>query len=260
ENLDQQDLEEKTVRRGQRVAQGSLEILVHLAPLVRREQEESQAHADREDQRLVLLSTLQLIYRWQTWHLSKSRGALDVAILEGKPRIPRQDRPSWSSRCGWTSGDKGTGTVRAAVNDGICLIGLIGPPGEQGEKGDRGLPGPPGGSGPKGDTGPPGDVIHPLPIHAPIKGRTRRNIDASQMVDDAAMDANYKDYDDGMEEIFGSLNSLKLEIEQMKHPLGTQSNPARTCKDLQLCHPDFPDGLCHVLFLLLYIYILLLNH
>lgn len=80
-----------------------------------------------------------------------------------------------------------------------------------------------------------------------MKGRARRNIDASQMVDDAAMDANYKDYDDGMEEIFGSLNSLKLEIEQMKHPLGTQSNPARTCKDLQLCHPDFPDGLYYTL-------------
>ena len=94
--------------------------------------------------------------------------------------------------------------------------------------------------------GPPGDVIHPLPMQANPK-RSRRNIDASQVMDDAAAaDANYKDYDDGMEEIFGSLNSLKLEIEQMKHPLGTQANPARTCKDLQLCHPDFPDGGCPV--------------
>uniref|UniRef100_A0A665W0E3 Procollagen, type V, alpha 1 n=1 Tax=Echeneis naucrates TaxID=173247 RepID=A0A665W0E3_ECHNA len=125
--------------------------------------------------------------------------------------------------------------------------GLPGPPGPKGAKGSSGQTGPKGESGvpgPPGPPGPPGDVIHPLPIQAPMKGRTRRNIDASQMVDDAPMDANYKDYDDGMEEIFGSLNSLKLEIEQMKHPLGTQNNPARTCKDLQLCHPDFPDAAC----------------
>lgn len=54
---------------------------------------------------------------------------------------------------------------------------------------------------------------------------------------------NILDYSDGMEEIFGSLNSLKQDIEHMKYPMGTQNNPARTCKDLQLCHPDFPDGM-----------------
>uniref|UniRef100_A0A4W6FXL0 Collagen, type XI, alpha 1a n=1 Tax=Lates calcarifer TaxID=8187 RepID=A0A4W6FXL0_LATCA len=144
------------------------------------------------------------------------------------------------------------------------LIGLIGPPGEQGEKGDRGLPGPqgsPGGkgdtwitcyhsclsqgpAGPKGDTGvvgppgppgPPGEVIQPLPIQSPKK--TKRSVD---MQSDAA--GTFMDYSEGMEDIFGSLNNLKQDIERMKYPMGTQNNPARTCKDLQLCHPEFPDG------------------
>lgn len=59
------------------------------------------------------------------------------------------------------------------------------------------------------------------------------------MMADAA--DNILDYD-GMDEIFVSLNSLKQDIERMKYPEGSQNNPARTCKDLQLSHPEFPDG------------------
>lgn len=45
-----------------------------------------------------------------------------------------------------------------------------------------------------------------------------------------------------MEEIFGSLNSLRQEIETMRFPLGTQDSPARTCQDLNLSQPDLKDG------------------
>uniref|UniRef100_A0A8C4IEC6 Collagen, type XI, alpha 1b n=1 Tax=Dicentrarchus labrax TaxID=13489 RepID=A0A8C4IEC6_DICLA len=150
------------------------------------------------------------------------------------------------------------------------LIGLIGPPGEPGEKGDRGLPGPqgtgggkgdaglggsqgplgppgpPGISGPqgqkgsKGSTGPPGDIIQPLPIQQSGR-KTRRQ---AEMQGDAAM----ADYGvdgvgmEGMEDVFGSLNNLKQDIERMKFPMGTQDNPARTCNDLHLSQPDYPDG------------------
>lgn len=57
-----------------------------------------------------------------------------------------------------------------------------------------------------------------------------------------ADEATIMDYGEGMEDIFSSLNTLKQDIERMKYPMGTPNNPARTCKDLQLCHPEFPDG------------------
>ncbi|KAG7260345.1 hypothetical protein CRUP_035139 [Coryphaenoides rupestris] len=155
------------------------------------------------------------------------------------------------------------------------LIGLIGPPGEQGEKGDRGLPGAHGTGGPKGESGlsgatgplgpagppglpgpqgikgakgasgPPGDVIQPLPIQRSPK--SKRSIDASQVMADEAMQADAAGAEfgaagEGMEEIFGSLNSLRQEIETMRFPLGTRDSPARTCQDLQLSQPAYQDG------------------
>ncbi|GAB0201622.1 collagen alpha-1(XI) chain-like [Grus japonensis] len=96
--------------------------------------------------------------------------------------------------------------------------------------------------------GPPGEVIQPLPIQLPKK--SKRSIDASKPVDEeegengdgAAAERAARDYADGMEEIFGSLNSLKQEIEGLRRPMGTRENPARTCQDLRLSHPALPDG------------------
>lgn len=51
---------------------------------VHREQQESLAHADREDQRLVLVSRPLLVYRWQSWHLSEQKGSAR-ACSKGNP-------------------------------------------------------------------------------------------------------------------------------------------------------------------------------
>lgn len=89
--------------------------------------------------------------------------------------------------------------------------------------------------------GPPGDVIQPLPIQQSAR-KTRRQ---AEMQGDEPM----ADYGvEGMEDVFGSLNNLKQDIERMKFPMGTQDNPARTCNDLHLSQPDYPDGTMETVF------------
>lgn len=48
---------------------------------------------------------------------------------------------------------------------------------------------------------------------------------------------------EGMEEVFASLNSMKMEVELMRKPLGTFESPARTCKELMISHPHYRDGM-----------------
>uniref|UniRef100_A0AAY4AXU7 Fibrillar collagen NC1 domain-containing protein n=1 Tax=Denticeps clupeoides TaxID=299321 RepID=A0AAY4AXU7_9TELE len=118
--------------------------------------------------------------------------------------------------------------------------GIPGPPGAKGSKGSAGSPGQKGDTGmigPPGPPGPPSDIIQNLPVQSP--GKNRRSSDVQR--DESA---TIKDYDglENMEDVFVSLSNLKQNVERLKFPLGTQDNPARTCKDLQLSQPDFPDG------------------
>ena len=61
------------------------------------------------------------------------------------------------------------------------------------------------------------------------KGNTRRR----RSVDSA---------DPDISESQGLIQSLREEIESIKRPRGSQSNPARTCKDLYMCNRKLEDG------------------
>lgn len=43
-------------------------------------------------------------------------------------------------------------------------------------------------------------------------------------------------------EVDTTLKSLSLQIENIRSPEGTRKNPARTCRDLRMCHGDWKSG------------------
>lgn len=137
--------------------------------------------------------------------------------------------------------------------------GLSGAIGEKGSKGDQGAIGARGDTGPTGPPGPPGPpaaMIEPLPIREGRKKRRRHSNrqgaeSRAEAEEEEAVQLNMEDFlladealdePEGMEEVFASLNSMKTEVELMRKPLGTFESPARTCKELMLCHPDYKDG------------------
>ena len=43
-------------------------------------------------------------------------------------------------------------------------------------------------------------------------------------------------------EVDSTLKSLNSQIENLRSPDGSQKNPARSCRDLKLCHPEWKSG------------------
>lgn len=43
-------------------------------------------------------------------------------------------------------------------------------------------------------------------------------------------------------EVDATIKSLNNQIENIRSPEGSRKNPARTCRDLKLCHPDWKSG------------------
>lgn len=104
----------------------------------------------------------------------------------------------------------------------------------------------------------------------PERGRRRRTHDsvdgaALEQEEDGAIDGGEEEWmqgdqaeqdgwmkekeGQGMEEVFASLSSMKVEVEGLRNPHGTFHSPARTCKELWLLHPELPNGTLHPLSL-----------
>merc|ERR1712174_83010 len=122
--------------------------------------------------------------------------------------------------------------------------GPVGPQGDVGPQGEKGSTGPAGEKGERGYAGPPGPPGNPgAQISADGQqalkaGRKRRDADFG---DDDMMNYDYS-MGHGLEEVFAALESLKQDLTLLKEPMGTNDNPARSCKDLWLAHPEFPNG------------------
>jgi len=117
------------------------------------------------------------------------------------------------------------------------LPGPIGPPGPRGRNGEMGPAGAPGLPGPPGPPGPPGSgfdfVSQPIQEKAPDPFRGGGG---HYRADDPNMVA------DRDQEVDSTLKSLTQKIENMRSPAGTQKSPARMCRDLRMCHPEYKSG------------------
>ncbi|KAI4896719.1 hypothetical protein NFI96_024008, partial [Prochilodus magdalenae] len=97
--------------------------------------------------------------------------------------------------------------------------------------------GPPGNPGPPGPTGPPGPGID-MSAFAGLSNPEKAPDPLRFMRADQAV-GGLRQHDT---EVDATLKSLNNQIENIRSPEGSKKNPARTCRDLKQCHPDWKSG------------------
>ncbi|KAH8034457.1 hypothetical protein HPB51_024397 [Rhipicephalus microplus] len=151
--------------------------------------------------------------------------------------------------------------------------GDTGPPGPPGPQGPIGMEGPKGSDGPQGEPGPPGEgpqIPPEMLFQRDHSYRFKRSVEKLNINDEDTVTAttSKSDYDDDddvdehnstmtaepltkasfqkinrtLTHIFANVYIMRREIEHIRRPVGSQLNPARSCRDLRLAHPDTSDG------------------
>merc|ERR1712064_25592 len=120
------------------------------------------------------------------------------------------------------------------------LPGLEGPSGPKGTNGATGPKGDRGSSGSPGPPGPPGE----LPLLPPdiLFQRDAPSRPKREVRGDAISSKPPQESDVDLITVYTDIYNMRIELEKIKKPTGTRSNPARTCQDLHYGHPQIKDG------------------
>merc|ERR1711973_914153 len=119
------------------------------------------------------------------------------------------------------------------------LPGLEGPSGPKGTNGATGPKGDRGSSGSPGPPGPPGE----LPLLPPdiLFQRDAPSRPKREARGDAISSKPPQESDVDLITVYTDIYNMRIELEKIKKPTGTRSNPARTCQDLHASRmPNIP--------------------
>merc|ERR1719225_2229820 len=143
-------------------------------------------------------------------------------------------------------GDAGGPGARGTVGleGSMGGVGLMGPPGPRGPQGDEGKRGPPGDLGPPGPPGPPGESVgYDAASLSMLVGQGNSKGPDPLSNDEPARIVGPELSDEELKElVVSAYKKLKVSFAEFAKPDGGKATPAKTCKDLNLAHPEKPSG------------------